>query len=567
MQSRCRRLAYFITLAFCVALAAACSDNSSGGNGGNQGCTNNDQCAADEVCLQGECVFQQQSQCTTAADCPAGPYECANNVCRRTDFDAGTTDAGSTADTNVDQDVFDDVGNDNSAPSVQSTTPADGDKGVALDTTIKVVFSEAMDPFSINFYSLTLRDANNRDVTTTVDYDDATHTATITPQAPLRAASSYRVKVDSLARDPSGNGVSPEFTATFYTAYDEPSDYTALAKTYAPVIYQGIADTNGAGPNGDIPTRIDFDGDQNAANNSVNSQKAQTKTKASVYYNVTETPQYYFLHYILYYPSRYDADAHKRSEHDFAGVALVVDKASGDLLMADGVQLMDSGDATLAYKPSGSGITLPGGGVSGRTLDTFDASKLEDGTHYPMFVPAGIHYTCNWVKSGANGRCLHNAGQFQGANGVVLRAGDTAQSYDQATANQDTGIPEMSYKLVPLAKGLWALRGSYASDGLFEVPFVYTPLGDTRPVGYTAQQPHVLPRRLQSDADTSFGRTPFYWLPSAGKDNQGQWLLDPVYILSNRYNFGQTVKAEYCYNFFFDIDHRSDGAVPGCGSN
>lgn len=568
MRYRHRQLLAAILMVTLGLLVSACSDDSNDGQTGD--CQADDQCASGEVCLQGECVLRDQAECASDDDCPAGPYVCVDQVCKRQGFDAGdigNPDADN-ADTTVPDDTFDDVSDDEGAPQVDSTAPADGATDVATDTAIEVVFSEPMDPFTINFYSIVLRDTNNREVQTTVTYDPDSDTATITPQSMLQPAAAYRLRVESLARDLAGNGLDPDFEATFYTAYDEPAEHAAVAEAYSPVVYQGIADTQDAGPNGDIPTLITFDDNLSAADNGANSRRSGTKTKAHVYYHVTESAQYYFVHYILYYPSRLDLGDQSRAEHDFAGAVVVVDKSDDSVLLVEGVSLLDSGEVTSAYKPTGSPVSLPGGNIGNMTLDTFGADKLEGGTHYPMYVPGGVHETCNWHKSGSNSRCLHNAGEFRGSDqgGVVLRHGDTAQSYDEATENQESGHREMTYELVPLAETIWAYRGNYASDGLFEIPFIYEGMGSDRPVGFNPQNAHVLPRRLQSDATENFGRTPFFWLPSPGEDNQGQWLLDPVYILPNRYNFGESVSTEYCYNFFFDIDNRSS-SIAGCGGN
>jgi hypothetical protein len=568
MRYRSRQLVLTSVFFLIVVGLSACSDDPP--NDAESACTTDQQCADDEICLQGACLVQGQAYCSTDEDCPVGPYECADSVCKRTDFDTGP-DADPTDSGADDTDQVDDAGQDASTegfPSVESVSPGPDATDVGLDTVIEVTFDEPMDPFTITFYSLQLRDTNNRDVNVTVDYDEASRTATVTPDSGLQPASGYRIKVESLARDIDGNGVDPEFESSFYTVSDEPSDHRTLAETFAPVIYQGIADPEGSGPNGDIPTLITFDDNMSAADNGANSRRAQTQTTAHVYYSVIESEQYYFLHYILYYPSRLDTTNQTRAEHDFGGAVLVVDKENDTLVLVEGVQLLESGETTLAYKPSTSPVSLPGGGIGNMNLESFDPSKLEDATHYPMYVPGGVHQTCNWHKSGVNGRCLHNAGEFSGSDqeGLVLRHGDSAQSYDEATENQDSGHLELNYKLEPIAQSLWAIRGSYSNGGLFDVPFVYDPIGAERPVGYTPQQAHVLPTRLQSSSTTSFGRMPFSWIANAGEDNYGQWLMDPVYILPNRYNFGQTVSTDYCHNFFFNVDHRTDGAVPGCGN-
>ncbi len=564
-----------VMLFFFAGLPAGCSDDSSGED---DECTTDEQCADNETCRQGACVVTEQSFCAVDDDCPSGPYECIENLCQRQTVDAGddvgepnnnTPDADDTGEEG--DDVFEDPSDDEDPPQVESVEPAGGTTGVSVDSSVEITFNEDMDPVTINFFSVQLRDSDNRKVDTIIEYDEASRTATMTPEEPLHAATGYRVKVDAYARDQAGNGLAPQFEATFYTADDAPQPLVDLAERFAPVIYQGIADTEGSGPNADIPTRIDFDQNLTAADNAASAQSGQTP--AHVYYHVSESSQYYFLHYILYYPARVANAGDAPAEHDFAGAIFVVDKATEDLLLVEGVRVGSSGEVTVGYKPQGSPISLSGGGASGMSLDSFDPATLEsgddDGTHYPMYVPAGDHETCHWHESGSNGRCLHSPGEFRGDadQGVVLRAGDSAQSFDEATLDEDSGLSEMNYELVPFSEGFWAYRGSYAEDGLFEVPFIYSPLGEDRPIGFDQDNAHVLPRRLQSNATASYGHPPFSWLPSTGADNDGQWMLDPVYVLPNRYNFGQTVSTHYCYNSFFGIDLRGDANVEGCEDN
>jgi methionine-rich copper-binding protein CopC len=560
----------FVVIMLFVATAlsvGACSDDS---EATDEECTYDGQCADDEVCLQGSCVVQGQSQCTTDDDCPSGPYECVEDSCQRIVVDAGD-DADPNNNTSPDTSPDPDVSTPDAGqpPYVVSSTPADGATDVDRQISVEVSFSEPMDPVTINFYSVILRDPNNRDVSAAVTYDDATDSATLVPDEPLHRAGGYRIQVNSLARNEAGVSLAPDFEARFAVEHDEPAELTELAEKWAPVIYQGISDTDDTGPNGDIPTLIDFDDNMSAADNGINSRQSSTRTEAHVYYEVIESNDYYFLHYILYYPTRFLGDGQSRAEHDFAAAVFVIDKESEQFLLAEGVRLTDSGEDAIGYKPQGSPMSLPGGSIGDRALRDFDPATFEgaDQTRYPMYVPAGEHETCHWHDDGTGARCLHQPGKFRGGDdmGVVLRPGDYADTFEDAQQNGDTGLMEMSYRLVPLATGMWAHRGDYSQEGLFEVPFVYDPQGDERPVGYRGDQQHVLPRRLQSNASTTFGRTPFFWMSSPASSNHGQWLLDPVYTLSNRYNFGESVATDYCYNLFFDIDQRGDASVDGCG--
>jgi methionine-rich copper-binding protein CopC len=107
---------------------------------------------------------------------------------------------------------------DTTAPTVTTVVPANNATGVALNTTVKVTFSEAMDQSTITTSTVTLRNtATSGLVTATLAYDGATNTATLTPSAPLASNTNYTVTVTTGAKDVSGNPLGTNFTSTFTT--------------------------------------------------------------------------------------------------------------------------------------------------------------------------------------------------------------------------------------------------------------------------------------------------------------------------------------------------------------
>src|SRR5688500_7354167 len=78
------------------------------------------------------------------------------------------------------------------APTVVSTSPANGTTEVTPGATVKVTFSKAMDPATINgsTFGLVVK-ASNAAVAGAVSYDAATHAATFTPSAPLANDTEY----------------------------------------------------------------------------------------------------------------------------------------------------------------------------------------------------------------------------------------------------------------------------------------------------------------------------------------------------------------------------------------
>ncbi|AWV88238.1 Ig-like domain-containing protein [Bradymonas sediminis] len=564
-------------------LTSACADDDATADDGAQ-CSIDNPCPETQSCLQGVCIAREISQCTYDSDCPGGDYRCIDQTCKLPTPDAGTNPNNS-SDTTGNNTLPDTTPGD--APRVISTSPANGDSDVALDTQLTIKFNEPMDPVSMNFYSLVFRDANNMSLDADIEYDAETYTTTLSPIEPLKPAEGYTLEIRSGVRNMGMVGVNPKVTVAFSTAYEEPAKHATLARTWAPLIYQGIDLNEGVTPNeqgdnivnptrpdADIPTRIDFDGNRSAVDNQSNSMRAATPINASIYYSVTESTSYYFLHYFLYYPSRYGVDT--RAEHDFAGLLVVVDKATDKMLMTENVSLAAARELTNGFKPEGSPARVPGGDLGDRSMSTFPLSQLEDGTHFPLYVPAGSHEACHWYQTGRDGFCLHASAQFPGpstgaapgaarpTSGVVLRPGDTGQTFEQATKNADTGFWEMRYELLPIPSSLWTLRGNYDTDGLFELPFSYRPEGTDRPTGVGPDEVLMLPKNLQSNATDANGRLPFSWLATPGKRNQGQWLLDPVYIVENRYVLGASPSADYCYNFFLNIDNRASSAHPGC---
>src|SRR5256885_4663696 len=82
---------------------------------------------------------------------------------------------------------------DTTAPTLSAIVPADAGTGVAINQTITVTFSEAMDPATIGTNSFLLTGPGQTAVTGTVDYDVASKTATFTPANDLTPNAIYTV--------------------------------------------------------------------------------------------------------------------------------------------------------------------------------------------------------------------------------------------------------------------------------------------------------------------------------------------------------------------------------------
>lgn len=535
--------------AFLLFFAAACGKDD---NGEEASCTSDLDCP-DGLCVHGACEPQ-----TCLNNCPEPDDELDMSL---EDTGNGEPDVRPEPDMGAPRpDVGDDMEYDNVPPQVVDVTPADDATDVAVDTTVTVTFDEAMRATTLNVQSVELRDASNTRVPASIAYDEATFTATLTPDAPLTGGNPYRVVVTTFVRDEAGNALTEEYTWRFYTLFEQPPEIAELAAKWAPVIFQGLSAESGPVANLDIPTSVDFDGNLRARDNRSNSARGSARVEATVYYTVTQSETHTFITYVLYYAGRVTSlgDEH---EHDFTGATFVIDRATDSLVLVEGVRVQQGSDAVIAFKPSDSAVT-----GSGR-LDTYPVDANVDG-RYPMYVPAGVHEACNFPVEGDPPFCLHNAGEMpEGTSmGVVLRPGDAGQRLNDAVENPDTGFRELTYQLVPIGATLWMWRTNVGNDELWEQTATYAPLGEDRPATDTTGSPIVLPTRLVSDDETSYGKSPFQWLRSPSETNYGQWLIDPTVMLTARYEFGESWSTDYCYNPFLGLDRRGDANFPACES-
>lgn len=564
-----KSLAWMLIVPLAAAFLFACSGSE------NSVCGTDDDCENNQICDDGACKVISQTRCTGNPDCPGG-QRCVNEICQplpQVDMASNNQDNQNNQnnldnlnnENNTQQDMGSDMGDvDTTNPEVVSVDPPDGATDVDPETTITVTFNEALDPFTVNFQSLALKSPAG-DVDISVDYDEDTLTATITPDNPLLEATGYRVVPTAFLRDLAGNSLraDPNPQTRFYTNVVEPEHHTDIATRLAPVIYQSIEDTSPGAVNRDIPTRIDFDGNWRARDNKMNAMLGATRTEAHVYYSVVESHTHYFITYALYYPIRRNKSSQENFEHDFTGIVQVVEKDTEEIVLVEGVKVNASNDTIIAYKPSSSDVSGTG---EPQFLETFNVDNLDEEGRYPLFITSGTHEACNWYEDGPTlpAVCRHASERFSGnGDGVVMRPG-SPQRFMDAVDDDEDGVPEMTYGLVPMSESLWARRSSVSSEGLWELLSVYTPI-DQRPATYPDRDEPVLwMNRLVSDDVSSFGKPPMAWLKLTTSSNEGQWLYDPAYLLTVRYNFGADYTTDYCHNLYLGIDDLDDPELDAC---
>lgn len=105
-------------------------------------------------------------------------------------------------------------GPDTTAPSIETTVPRNGATDVSVTSSIRVVFSEPIDPSSIHEETFFV----NGGITGTYSYDEPNRTAILTPLRPLASSTVTTVTVTTGLTDRAGNPLESDFTWSFTTA-------------------------------------------------------------------------------------------------------------------------------------------------------------------------------------------------------------------------------------------------------------------------------------------------------------------------------------------------------------
>jgi hypothetical protein len=93
--------------------------------------------------------------------------------------------------------------------TVSSSTPADGATGVQRDAKVTATFSRAVDAATVTTANFTLKAPDGTVVPASVAYDSSAIKATLTPSAPLAAATTYTVALSNAIRGVFGSPLTP----------------------------------------------------------------------------------------------------------------------------------------------------------------------------------------------------------------------------------------------------------------------------------------------------------------------------------------------------------------------
>jgi subtilisin-like proprotein convertase family protein len=122
--------------------------------------------------------------------------------------------------------VFDPLPPDAVPPTLTGFTPGTGATGVDSTARAIATFSEAMLSSTITSSTFVLRDQSNAVVASTLAYDAATHVATLTPNAPLAASTTYTATITgggSGIKDIAGNAIAGTIVRSFTTGTGDPT--------------------------------------------------------------------------------------------------------------------------------------------------------------------------------------------------------------------------------------------------------------------------------------------------------------------------------------------------------
>ncbi len=106
-------------------------------------------------------------------------------------------------------------------PTVISTSPQNGATGVNANTKVSAVFSESLDPTTVNTTTFELLDPSNALITASVTYREADWTALLAPSALLGYSTTYTARVKGGAngvKDLAGNPLAADISWSFTTS-------------------------------------------------------------------------------------------------------------------------------------------------------------------------------------------------------------------------------------------------------------------------------------------------------------------------------------------------------------
>jgi len=109
-------------------------------------------------------------------------------------------------------------GGDTTFPSVSSTSPANNQTNVAINSTVSATFSKAMDTTTVNSVTFIIKNSANNPINGTVSCNGTS--STFTPNGNFTYSTTYTATITTGVKDLAGNPMPGDYTWTFSTAPD-----------------------------------------------------------------------------------------------------------------------------------------------------------------------------------------------------------------------------------------------------------------------------------------------------------------------------------------------------------
>lgn len=145
---------------------------------------------------------------------------------------------------------------DTTPPSVVSSVPSVGAQGVAITTLVRLTFSEAMSPSTVNSTTVILTVPGSATVAGTVSYDNSIPAATFTPAVALLNGTTYTLTATTGLKDVAGNSLAAQYTAAFATVATTPPPDTT-----PPTVISSVPANGTTGVAVTTPIRVTFSED------------------------------------------------------------------------------------------------------------------------------------------------------------------------------------------------------------------------------------------------------------------------------------------------------------------
>ena len=234
-------------------------------------------------------------------------------------------------------------------------------------------------------------------------------------------------------------------------------DYPKYWQWYAPEIW---LETDEDGEDLDFFTSVDFDGDQNAANNPANASIASKDLY--VYYSYVKTDTHAYVGYHFYFPLRWsDAIAFGTNYHNTMRHVLLVIDVGPEAGVIGTLQAMFTTSESSVFEYTNEDVVL-----TGWKNGTIDWSE-ESGHKRPVvYIDSENHNIGGNPEDVGFDSLDATNGVFPDETGFLLQWGWSASTLDPAVEENLTG--NETYALLEMKSTLWPARLTPAEDGILE---------------------------------------------------------------------------------------------------